>query len=171
MSTTGYRILRNHWLVIASVFLCGCGSSSFDITLPEDRQDTPRTALYVENQIDTQLAHMEKNLKDFSMFFAQQDKDIKLPNRQVLKTDNITLNRAIFIDWSGPIEQLVADLGKLSGYQTQVIGASPVIPPLVSLHHERIKILDVIRDAALQVHQKADLIVFPDERLIELRYR
>lgn len=156
---------------MASFFLCGCGSSSFDMGLPEDTQATPQTVAYVDTQVDHHLAHMEKSLKDFSMFFVQQDKEAKLPNRQVLKTDNITLNRAIFIDWSGPVEQLLSDLGKVTGYQIQVIGATPLIPPLVSLHHERLKILDVIRDAALQVHQKADLIVFPDERLIELRYR
>jgi defect-in-organelle-trafficking protein DotD len=105
------------------------------------------------------------------MFFVQQDKDAQLPSRQVLATDNVTLNRAVHIDWSGPVEQLLSDLAMLTGFHIQVIGASPIIPPLVTLHHERIKILDVVRDAALQVHQKADLIVFPDERLIELRYR
>lgn len=164
-------MLKKKWLGLITLFLGGCGSSSFDAQLPDDHYATPQTAAYVDDQIDGQLADLEKRLKDFSMFFAQQDKEMKLPNREALITDNVTLNRCIFIDWSGPVEQLMKDMAHLTGYQTQIIGPSPIIPPLVSLHHERIKILDVIRDAALQVHQKADLIVFPDERLIELRYR
>lgn len=164
-------MLKKQWFSLITLALWGCGSSSFDVDLPSDQQATPQTTEYVGQQLDTQLAHLEKSLHDFSTFFVKQDKDMKLPDRTALSTDNMTLNRCIFIDWSGPVEQLLHDLAHVTDYQVQVIGASPIIPPLVSLHHEKIKVLDVIRDAALQVHQKADLIVFPDERLIELRYR
>jgi hypothetical protein len=118
-----------------------------------------------------QLASLEQSMKNFSNFFLFQDDEIKLPQRQLLSTNQLVLNRHIFIDWSGPVEQLLADLANLTGYHAQVIGSTPVIAPLVTLNHHHIKVLDVIRDAALQIHQKADLVVYPDEQLIELRYR
>ncbi len=161
---------KNLLLVFVLSFLVGCQSSY--LLDEDDSEDTlPETEKYVDSQIAQQINSLEDNLTNFSKFFMFQDKEIRLPNREILGTDNYVLNRTVFIDWSGPVPQLLKDLSSLTGYTVQVIGSEPIIPPIVTLHHRNIKLFDVIRDVSLQIHQKADLVVFPDERLIELRYR
>jgi hypothetical protein len=169
MITLSYR----YFCILASVvLLAGCGSSYQSLDNDEVHQNpSPDTYAYVDDTLTEQISLLEDNIKNFSKFFLFQDKEIKLPRRDGLVTDNYVLNRSVFIDWSGPIGQLLNDLSSLTGYKVQVIGSHPIIPPIVTLHHEHIKLLDVIRDVALQIHQKADLVVFPDEQLIELRYR
>jgi hypothetical protein len=164
-------LFRREFISLGLLLLSGCGSNYY---VPAHDDKAPRsidTDTYVDQTIHDQLAVLEDNIKNFSNFFLFQDKEIKLPHRNALTTDNYVLNRTVFIDWSGPVGQLLNDLSTLTGYTVQVIGAQPIIPPIVTLNHQNIKILDVIRDVALQIHQKADLIVFPDEQLIELRYR
>ena len=159
---------------IGAMFFSGCMQSSPAWDESDSSAEilpSPQSSQYVDNELGLQISSLEKSLKNFSNFFLFQDDEIKIPQRQLLSSNQIILNRHIFIDWSGPAEQLISELSELTGYQAQVIGAAPVIPPLVTLNHHHIKLLDVIRDAALQIHRKADLVVYPDEQLIELRYR
>ncbi len=159
---------------LSAIALGGCmqSSPSWDESeLGVEITPSPQSTQFVDQELGAQIHSLESSLKNFSNFFLFQDEEIRLPQRQLLSSNQLVLNRHVFIDWSGPVEQLLVDLAKLTGYQSHVIGATPVIPPLVTLNHHHIKVLDVIRDAALQIHQKADLVVYPDEQLIELRYR
>jgi len=161
-------------LSLSAVVFSGCMQSSPNWDESESSVEllpSPQSSQYVDKALALQIASLEDSLKNFSNFFLFQDEEIKLPQRQLLSSHQIVLNRNIFIDWAGPVEQLVAELADLTGYQSQIIGAAPVIPSLVTLNHHHIKVLDVIRDVALQIHHKADLVVYPDEQLIELRYR
>jgi hypothetical protein len=160
---------------LSAIVLGGCmqSTSSWEESENMTVAITPssQSSQFVDQELGAQITSLEASLKNFSNFFLFQDDEIKLPQRQLLSSHQLVLNRHVFIDWSGPVEQLLADLSKITGYKSQVIGATPVIPPLITLNHHHIKVLDVIRDAALQIHQKADLVVYPDEQLIELRYR
>ncbi len=159
---------------LGAIVFGGCSQSSgaWDDSEPlTPSQPSPQSEAFVQKELGMQISSLESSLKNFSNFFLFQDEEIRLPQRQLLSSNQLVLNRHIFIDWSGPVEQLLLDLSKLTGYHSQVIGTTPIIPPLVTMNHHHIKVLDVIRDAALQIHQKADLVVYPDEQLIELRYR
>ena len=163
--------LYRAFLIFMLLPFTGCGSSYYSVDVDKEPIESPDTATYVDKTLTAQISNLEKDLKNFSNFFLFQDKEIKLPRRDALVTDNYVLNRTVFIDWSGPVEQLLNDISGLTGYKVQVIGSKSIIPPIVTLNHQNIKLVDVVRDVALQIHQKADLIVFPDEQLIELRYR
>jgi len=161
---------------VLSFLLNGCGGTSDSSDQEYDLDHTtenasPETNKFVDRQLLQHISELESNMKNFSQFFMFQDQEMKLPDRQLLTTHQYVLNRHVFIDWSGPVEQLLNDLSKLTGYRAQVIGATPCIPPIVTLHHHHMTVLDVIRDAALQVYKKADLVIYPDENLIELRYK
>lgn len=174
MSIAKDKLMR-YRLFVLPFALAGCGQSymAWDETdyAVGELKSTPESAQYVDQQLQIQVSSLENSLRNFSNFFLFQDEEIRLPQRQILSSNQVVLNRHIFIDWSGPVEQLLVDISQLTGYRTQTIGATPVLPPLVTLHHHNIQLLDVIRDVALQIHQKADLVVYPDEQLIELRYK
>lgn len=74
------------------------------------------------------------------------------------------------VDWSGPIEPLLERIAKISGYHVRVLGKAPAIPVLVSLSAKNITLSDMLRNAALQAGKKADILVYANSHVIELRY-
>lgn len=80
------------------------------------------------------------------------------------------LTRLLSIDWAGPVEPLVKQLGSATTYRVKVLGAMPTIPPMVSLHKRDTMAYDILEDLRAQVYPKADIVVFPVSGVIELRY-
>lgn len=74
------------------------------------------------------------------------------------------------VDWSGPVEPLVRQLAKAAGYRVRVLGTAPAIPVLVSVYDKNMMLADILRDVGYQCGRRAAVIVFPDSRIIELRY-
>jgi defect-in-organelle-trafficking protein DotD len=76
----------------------------------------------------------------------------------------------VSIDWSGPVEPLVKQMAKATGYRLRVLGTSPGIPVLVSVYDKNMMIADVLRDIGYQCGRRATIVVYPESRVIELRY-
>jgi len=74
------------------------------------------------------------------------------------------------IDWTGPIESLVEEIGKATSYHVKVLGHRPAIPIIVAIQVKNVPLGDVLRDAGYQCGTAADIVVFPSIHLIELRY-
>lgn len=74
------------------------------------------------------------------------------------------------VDWSGPIEPLVRQLARAANYRVRVLGKSPAIPVLVSVYDKNEMLADILRDVGYQAGRRASIIVFPESRVIELRY-
>jgi defect-in-organelle-trafficking protein DotD len=74
------------------------------------------------------------------------------------------------IDWSGPIEPLVQQLAKASNYRLRVLGRTPAIPVIVTVNTKNAMLGDILRDVGYQCGERAALVVFPNSRVIELRY-
>lgn len=74
------------------------------------------------------------------------------------------------VDWSGPVEPLLRQIARVTNYRLRVLGTSPAIPVLVTVYDKNTMIADIIRDVGFQCGRRATVIVFPDSRVIELRY-
>lgn len=74
------------------------------------------------------------------------------------------------IDWSGPVEPLVQQLAQAVKYKVRILGVKPSIPILVTLSERNVPVADILRDAAFQCGQRAELVVLPDSKVIEIRY-
>jgi defect in organelle trafficking protein DotD len=74
------------------------------------------------------------------------------------------------VDWSGPIEPLLQRIAKLAHFRLQIIGKHPAIPVLVTISSENTPLNYIIRNANLQAGEKANIIVYPGIKTIELRY-
>jgi defect-in-organelle-trafficking protein DotD len=74
------------------------------------------------------------------------------------------------IDWSGPIEPLLREMAKASDYRVRVLGTSPAIPVIVTLYEKNAMLGDILRNAGYQCGRRASVVVFPESRVIELRY-
>jgi defect in organelle trafficking protein DotD len=74
------------------------------------------------------------------------------------------------IDWSGPIEPLLYRIAKLVQFHLEIIGKHPAVPVLVTISSQNTPLSYILRDANLQAGQKANIVVYPGIKTIELRY-
>ncbi|HVV69299.1 MAG TPA: type IVB secretion system lipoprotein DotD [Gammaproteobacteria bacterium] len=88
-----------------------------------------------------------------------------------LNPDSIGLGAPTSVDWTGPVEPLVAKLAAAGNYKFRVVGKNPNIPVLVAVYAVNMPIADILRDANYQAGKKADIVIYPSRRTIELRYR
>jgi defect-in-organelle-trafficking protein DotD len=91
-------------------------------------------------------------------------------NLQMPPSAPVELRRIVSVDWTGPIEPIARSLADRAGYQMQVNGDRPPVPVVVSLVAREKSVVEVLRDIGLQAGQRADVVVDPDRRLVELNY-
>jgi defect-in-organelle-trafficking protein DotD len=58
----------------------------------------------------------------------------------------------------------------MTDYRLKVLGTEPAIPVLVSITARRGVIAEILQNAAFQAQKRAHVMVFPESRVIELRY-
>jgi len=87
-----------------------------------------------------------------------------------LVTEEGGLGGKATLDWSGPVEPLLAKIADLTNYQLRIIGNTPKIPVMVSVTKEKQVLAEILRDVGLQTGDRAALVVYPGTRVIELRY-
>ena len=74
------------------------------------------------------------------------------------------------VDWSGPVEPLVRQIAFASNYRVRVLGTPPAIPVIVTVYAKNVMLGDIVRDVGYQCGRRATVVIFPDSRVIELRY-
>jgi defect in organelle trafficking protein DotD len=58
----------------------------------------------------------------------------------------------------------------ISGYRLRVVGVNPAIPVLVTVNAKDLPLAAIVRDIDFQGARKASVKVYPQSRIIELRY-
>lgn len=89
---------------------------------------------------------------------------------QPLNPDAIGMAQLTSLDWTGPIEPLVRKIAATSHYHVRILGKAPAIPVLVTINADNVPLADILRDVTYQVTKKADILIYPASRTIELRY-
>jgi defect in organelle trafficking protein DotD len=74
------------------------------------------------------------------------------------------------VDWSGPVEPLVRQIARAADYRTRVLGTAPAIPVIVTIYQKNVMLGDILRDVGFQCGRRAAIVIFPESRVIELRY-
>lgn len=74
------------------------------------------------------------------------------------------------IDWSGPVEPLLRQVACAADYRVRVLGTPPAIPVIVTIYQKNVMLGDALRDIGYQVGRRATVVIFPESRVIELRY-
>lgn len=137
-------------------------SNFFDFTPPKQNTEIGRDAIVSTaesiNSSITQLEKIERYRKP--SIISVKDENMKQYN----------LGHNVQVDWSGPIEPLMSEIAAYSDYRFKVVGIAPAIPVLVDIAHDNIPIGEVIREAHLQAKERANLVVYPKSKTIELRY-
>lgn len=155
---------------LIAILMCGCASKTEEIKTkvityyPQDagaadaRIKMSEAAVSVSDSLN-QLAAIEK---------ATHPKEKLKPP---LNADSIGLGALASVDWTGPVEPLVAQLAQAGHYKYRVVGRRPAVPVLVAVYAYNMPLGDILRDTNYQAGKKADIVIYPSQRIIELRYR
>jgi len=74
------------------------------------------------------------------------------------------------IDWSGPIGPIVNRIAEAAHYKLRILGRPQALPVLISITAKNKPLGDILRDIDYQAGSKANIKVYPDSQIIELRY-
>ncbi len=130
---------------------------------PKQQQDQAvtmlqKTARSIESSL-TQLAE------------AEQFEKMKLrPSEPRIYKQIPGMGDVVTMPWQGTLEQAVSRLAQFSGYEVKFLGRTPAVPILVQIGREPATISDHIRNVGIQAGSRADLIVDPKQKIVEVRY-
>jgi len=80
------------------------------------------------------------------------------------------MGMATSIDWSGPVQPLLQQVARTADYRLRTLGTPPAIPVIVTVYTKNEMLGDVLRDIGYQCGRRASVVIFPESRVIELRY-
>ncbi len=118
------------------------------------------------------LAEAANSVSDSMLQMARVEKVIKPP----VKDNTLTIPSAYnlqaraSVDWSGPIAELTSRVAKAAHFRLRILGKEPAVPILISLDVHDESLAEILRDIDYQAGQKADIHVYPNGQVIELRY-
>lgn len=139
-----------------AVLLMGCGTKqTYEVS--DIEYQLMKSAMSVEESL--------RNLAATREIYAKN-----AINTDILITPQGGMGELASIDWSGPIEPLLETIAEMTRYRVKVFGPTPHVPVLVNISCRQRMIADILKDAGLQCGKKANLVVYPSSRIIELRY-
>jgi len=80
------------------------------------------------------------------------------------------MSQIVSLNWTGPVEDLLNQIAKVTHYKVRVLGVRPQIPVIVAINAKNETIADMLRNTMFQVEKKASITVYASHRVIELRY-
>jgi len=139
----GSGVIRGRIFVFALLFLSGCASVetkpqeiSMQNVSPDDRFVLERVAKAADS-IDRHVRHLEQaSLRNIRLR--------NLPPPTGGAADLVTM------DFDGPLEEAVRDIGKIIHFRIRFEGKPPVVPMIVSVHERRRSAQSILEDIGLQ---------------------
>ena len=148
--------------MIASLLLTSCGTSLFKKPPINDPSD----------DATIKLAEAATSVSDSMLEMARVEKVIMPPTRDNTLTipSAFNLQTRASVDWSGPIEELTLRIAKAGHFRLRVLGKEPSVPVLISLTAKDESLAEILRDIDYQAGRKANIHVYPNSQVVELRY-
>lgn len=118
------------------------------------------------------LAEAAVSVSDSMMEMAKIEKVITPPNKDNTLTipNAYNLQARASVDWSGPIEELTARVAKSAHFKLRLLGTAPAVPILISLSIKDQSLAEILRNIDYQAGKKANIHVYPNSQVVELRY-
>lgn len=118
------------------------------------------------------LAEAATSVSDSMLEMARVEKVIAPPNKDnILTIPNAhNLQTRASVDWAGPVEELTARIAKAAHYRLRVLGREPAVPVLISLTSKDESLAEILRNIDYQAGSKAEIHVYPNSQVVELRY-
>jgi len=148
-------------LIIASILFTGCGKIFKKPPINDPSDDAT-----------IKLAEAATSVSDSMLEMARVEKVIRPPSRDNTLTipNAYNMQARASVDWSGPIEELTMRIAKAAHFRLRVLGKEPAIPVLISISLKDESLAEILRDIDYQAGKKANIHVYPNSQVVELRY-
>ncbi len=93
-----------------------------------------------------------------------------LPTQDGLGTSLPGTAQITSVTWTGPIDQITRTLSEMAGLSFKVTGKEPPLPMIVSVNAHQEPISKILQDIGAQAGRRADLIIDPTNRTLDLHY-
>ena len=133
--------------------------------IPPKRETVCQT---VDEQLLWAASSIEQSL--FVLAAAEKIDNPPILNTAPLITPEGGMGGFIDIDWTGPIGPFVEKIAKMTCYRVKTLGNEPAIPVVISLAVKHAIIAEVLQNASFQAGRRVNILVFPSNRVIEVRY-
>lgn len=147
----------------ASALLTGCASTHTFKKPPVNNPSDDATIKLAEAAVSVSDSMLEMARVEKVILPPKRDNVITIPNAY-------NLQARASVDWSGPIEELTARIAKASNYKLRVLGRKPAVPVLISMSSKDQSLAEILRDIDYQAGMKANIHVYPNTQVVELRY-
>jgi len=151
--------------------LAGCGGGdgggSFSFLRPADD-----IAITAPDPVEERLANAAGEASRALATLAAIEQ-ARTPNADVAQVSGAPaeLQRAVTVQWNGPIVPITERLAQRAGYRFRVLGVAPPVPVVVNINARQMPVIEVLRDLGLQAGTRADIAVDAQSRVVEVRYR
>ncbi|MFI4962227.1 MAG: type IVB secretion system lipoprotein DotD [Legionellales bacterium] len=154
----------NHKLVMMiflSALISGCSATYKKVPVNNPSDDAT-----------IKLAEAAVSVSDSMLEMARVEKVITPPNKDNTLTipNAYNMQARASVDWSGPIEELTERIAKASHFKLRVLGQIPSLPILISISVKDQSLATILRDIDYQAGKRADIHVYPNSQIVELRY-
>lgn len=149
------------YIACLTALLMGCSST-------KPPEDVPQTKDIANSTLAEAATSVSRSLVELAQI--QQAANRLTPVEADPAPSSYGMGAISSVDWSGPIEPLIEHLAEITGYKVRVTGVSPAIPVLVTVYSQNVPVADILRDAAYQCGKRAQVIVYPESKTLELRY-
>jgi defect-in-organelle-trafficking protein DotD len=177
-----YNLLTKLLLIIClftTALITGCGNmlnKNKHINRPTKQKthyinNNPTKMLDSEigNQLSISARSIEKSLATLAA--TEEINNIPVLNTAPLITPEGGMGGTADIDWTGPIEPLLEKITQMTDYKLKIMGNPSSIPIIISITQSKAIIADILKNASLQAGKRANIVVFPASKILELRYR
>ena len=146
-----------------AVFISGCSTKPKIVMIGNDT-----TTASAENRLATAADSVSGSLQELAAIETASHPKLALPSPTA--PELIGMAQLTSVDWSGPVGPLVEKIAAAANYKVHVLGTKPAIPILVSISAKATPLADILRDAGFQCGDKANIVVYPASKIVELRY-
>ena len=80
------------------------------------------------------------------------------------------MTQVVSIDFNGTLDDVMKNIAKMSNYSLKTIGTPPSIPVIINLTEKNKVLADILRNVSYQAAKQATIKVYPNKKIIELRY-
>jgi defect-in-organelle-trafficking protein DotD len=171
---SGLKSLGTCVIVCSILLSAGCDSPRKTVDLNVKyvpTSDAPESSIdrVAQEQVAEAATTVGQSLQELSamqlaMYPGQKIKD-------PLKGKLIGMGQLASVNWTGPVEPLLAKIANSAHYRFTVIGQRPATPVLVSIAMKNQPLANILRNAIYQIVMKANVAVYPRSKTLELRYR
>jgi defect-in-organelle-trafficking protein DotD len=151
-------------LLVVSVLLTGCGSLLVNSSsAPVNGQDPALLMLQKSAQsIQQSLTRLSE---------AEQYEKMGInPTKPTVSPKIVGMEQVVVMPWHGAMEQAVTRLTSYANFSLRFLGRPPVLPIIVQLGAAPTSISDLIQNIGIQAGHRADIVVDPGLRVVEVRY-